>query len=320
MAVYAGRWIWMTDVSIIIVNYNTTHVLTECLTSIRETLVALHYEVIVIDNASPDNSATSIQQQFPWIRLLESRENLGFGAGCNLGAQNARGKYLLFLNPDTVILNDAVQQFFEFMEQPRNSGIGACGSILVGRNGEPTASGGAFKRPSTESINRVKELAKKLLFIRRSVLKSSLRAAPPTDAPVLEVEYISGADLFVRTMVFRQLGGFDPRFFMYVEEVDLQMRMLRQRYRSVLIRGPAIQHLEGASFDNVDRRHRVRIMLQASRLRYFEKHWGRVVKSLYKYFYLSSVIVELVIDLYRKEYTFAQNAEFARALLRERYN
>ena len=128
------------DVSIIIVNYNTKDLIKTCIDSIYGQTDQIKFEIIVVDNASKDGSQQMIKNEFPNVILIESPENMGFGKANNFGAKHASGKYLLFLNSDTILLNNAVRYFFDFSEQNNANKIGALGSILLDIDNNPTHS------------------------------------------------------------------------------------------------------------------------------------------------------------------------------------
>lgn len=153
------------DVSIIIVNYNTKQLLSDCLSSIKEKTFGIEYEVIVVDNDSTDGSQEMLRQDFQWVRLVESGENLGFGKANNLGMSVANGKYFFLLNSDTLLINNAVKHFFDYAES--NSDFGALGAILFGSDNKPCHSYGSFITPLRE-LRFV--IAKYLRFVSSSAM------------------------------------------------------------------------------------------------------------------------------------------------------
>lgn len=136
------------DISVIIVNYNTKQLLSECLNSIKDKTFGVDYEVIVVDNESKDGSQEMLIKDFPWARLIESGENLGFGKANNLGMSLAKGKYFLLLNSDTLLVNNAIKEFYDYAEA--NPGFGALGSVLLGQDNRPCHSYGKFITPGSE--------------------------------------------------------------------------------------------------------------------------------------------------------------------------
>lgn len=265
------------DVSIIIINYNTKLLLAECIASIYEQSHRITFEVIVVDNASTDGSETFICNRFPKVHWINSGENLGFGRANNLGASHAQGKYLFLLNSDTLLKNDAISFFFEYMElHAEKEHIGALGCWLTGCDSKPCLSYGQFPSPQSEIIY----LWKKLVGIKLSSFS------------VLDVDYITGADLFVSHVLYNKLQGFDPQYFMYYEETDLQYRMNKLGYKRRLLRSPEIVHLEGGSFSKKGLSVNRFLMSQKSYNYYVRKHFCGLK---YLSFRISLIFIRLLL-------------------------
>lgn len=246
------------DVSVIIVNYNTRQMTCDCLHSIRMHTKDINYEVIVVDNASTDGSVEHIKTHFDGIRVISSDRNLGFGKANNKGALEARGKYLFFLNSDTLLLNNAIHFFYNYME--RNKEVGAVGGILLNEQGQVSFSYNRFPSPRTE----IKYVLNKLF--RRPTI-------PTLPSQPVSVDFISGADLFIPKVIFERLNGFDPEFFMYYEEVDLQKRMELLGLKRIILPGVRIIHLEGGSFASKRLTFSRFLLAQKSFNRYIAKHY-----------------------------------------------
>lgn len=224
------------DVSIIIVSYNTRKLTRDCLISIYAQTTGIEFEVIVSDNGSADGSVEMIKTEFPEVLLVENNENLGFGAANNRASEVAKGKYLFFLNSDTILLNNAVKFFFDYWETSSNEKcIGALGTVLLDGELKPTHSGGKF--PSYKSVCNRQILLMRSHFLRsvvkllrlenlffRIVQKRDLRSASCNNnkSDYSDVEYITGADLFMKN---NSLAKFDESFFLYYEETDLEFRL-----------------------------------------------------------------------------------------------
>lgn len=231
----------LMDVSIIIVNYNTKDLLAQCIHSIKDNTLGIAYEIIVVDNDSHDASVEMLKMDFPQVAVVEAGGNIGFGRANNLGMQIASGKYLFLLNSDTILVNNAVKDFYDQAEQLKQNGykVGAIGSILLTSSMSTCHSYGKFITPKSELTN---VLAKYLRF-----LKYKNNTNPDLINEPTSVDYITGADLFIPKTVFDEIGGFDPAFFMYCEEVDWQKRMKDHGYERLIVPGPEIIHLEGGS-------------------------------------------------------------------------
>lgn len=241
------------DVSIIIVNYNTKQLLADCLNSIYEQTKDISFEVIVSDNGSKDGSIEMLKANFPQVILIENNANLGFGAANNRGLSIARGKYIFYLNSDTILMNNAVKCFFDYWEENgEKENLGALGSILQGRNGENVVSGGSFLGKNEyfpyflkNQWHLVCSAYYKALkhFIFHYELKHVTKQLTEEASPGF-VDCIIGADLFLKN---NNLALFDEHFFMYCEEVDLQYQMKKMHLNRKLIDMPKIIHLEGSS-------------------------------------------------------------------------
>lgn len=276
----------LPEVSIIIVSYNTSSLLRECIESIREHTKGVKYEVIVVDNDSHDGSVEMLRNEFPEVIIIEAGENLGFGRANNLGMSNAKGRYFLLLNSDTILLNDAVSDFFLTAEGMAVHGrrLGTIGTILQGSDRKPCHSFGHFLTPEFE----LKEtLAKYFRW-----LKDPENTSPKPVKDFREVDYVTGADMFLPRTVFETTGGFDPDFFMYCEEVDWQKRMADLGLDRLIIHGPEIIHLEGGSVGEKKKNWTPRRLanLYRSRRLYGEKHYSKLVNPLFR-------TINLILDL-----------------------
>lgn len=225
------------DISVIIVNFNTKDLLINCINSIKSNTSGIDYEIIIVDNGSTDGSQDVISNLYPEVRLIETRTNLGFGRANNVGMQNALGKYFFLLNSDTIIENNALKIFYDYSEN--SSTVSTLGAILYGSNGKPCHSYGKFISLSSELRDGLS------IYIR--FLKDKNKISPRQINNPINVDYITGADLFIPRRIFDEVGGFDSSFFMYCEEVDLQKRMNDYGYNRIIIPGPKIIHLEGGS-------------------------------------------------------------------------
>lgn len=239
---------WELDVSIIIVNYNTKELTRNCLKSVFDKTNGISFEVIVSDNGSNDGSVEMIKSEFPQVVLIENNANLGFGAANNRGLKIAKGKYIFYLNSDTVLLNNAVKIFFDYWENsPEKDIIGALGCVLQDENGNEIHSGGEFPTYEKETFRLIKENVSisinslLSLFHIKQIHKKKNKFG---NAVYESVDYVIGADLFVRNNSFAE---FDERYFLYFEETDLQLKMDKNNLKRILISEPKIIHLEGKS-------------------------------------------------------------------------
>ena len=236
------------DVSIIIVNYNTKQLLADCLNSIYEQTKDISFEVIVSDNGSKDGSIEMLKADFPQVILIENNANLGFGAANNRGLAIAKGKYIFYLNSDTILLNNAVKYFFDYWENsPEKDSIGALGANLLSINKETIHSGGLFpdyKSDISGLMHNIYGFTKQFFF--HKLFKKNLPEYKneKSEKIIGLIDYITGADLFLKNDNF---AYFDEDFFMYCEETYLQYQLFMNNKNRLLINGPQIIHLEGAS-------------------------------------------------------------------------
>lgn len=228
----------VVDVSVIIVNYNTGHVLWPCIESVVENTHGVSYEIIVVDNGSTDGSAEALAKDGR-VRFVPIGRNLGFGKANNRGLEVARGRYVFFLNSDTLLRNNAIKMLYDFAEQYPGQ-LGALGCVLIDRQGQQIHSYGQFPKMSDDFQK----------FVWMPVLKGlRLYRQPAVVHPErwMKVDYVTGADLFVSRRVLDVCGAFHPAFFMYYEETEMELRFHRGGYDNVVVNGPQIVHLEGES-------------------------------------------------------------------------
>ena len=242
------------DVSIIIVNYNTKKILADCLNSIYAQTNGIDFEVIVSDNGSADGSIDMLKSSFPQVILIENNANLGFGAANNRGLAVAKGKYIFYLNSDTILLNNAVKIFFDYFEaNGTKEKIGALGCNLLDADRNFLFSSGDFPdfdKILADALRAVyglwKICIKKMLGQKMpEIKKNSLRMQKKFGS----VDFVSGAAFFLRNDKFAK---FDENIFLYTEEVDLQFQMKKSGLGRILIEGPEIIHLEGQSSKESD--------------------------------------------------------------------
>ena len=238
------------NVSIIIVNYNTKDLLINCIESIYKQTKDITFEIIISDNGSNDGSVEYIKQNFPNIILIENNKNLGFGVANNRGLKIAKGKYIFYLNSDTVLLNNAVKYFFDYWENsPDKDKIGALGCNLLDENGKVIHSYGKFLSINNEIYTTLKVLFNITKFTILNVffnkpIPKCISTFSEEKKHIGTVDYITGADLFLKKS---QDSKFDESFFMYCEETDLQYKIYKKNLKRMIIDGPQIIHLCGGS-------------------------------------------------------------------------
>lgn len=268
----------MMEVSIIIINYNTKRMLADCLSSVYNNTQGIEFEVIVVDNASTDGSEQYIRSLFPQVKWINSGGNIGFGRANNLGAKYAMGKYLFLLNSDTLLLNNALKAFYSYAESHKDENLGVLGCWLCDNEGKPNNSFGEFPTPNSE----IRYLLGKIGIKKQCNIEEGF-----------DVDYIIGADMFIRRNVFEKFSGFDPNFFMYYEETDLQYRMAQKGYVRRIIDTPHIVHLEGGSFSEEGLTFNRFMMAQRSYNYYLRKHFHG-----FKYIYFKGILSLIRLTLF----------------------
>lgn len=228
----------MINLSIIILNYNTKDLTIQCLESLAkqysEQLKSGEFEVIVVDNSSTDDSVSSIKKKvlsIKNVKLIENKENVGFSKGNNIGAENARGKYLFFLNSDTEVEDQGLIKMVEFMEQ--NEKVGVLGARLKNIDGTNQKSVGKFY--NLQNVSLMLMGAERLGMLRFSPNK------------ILKADWVMGAAMMARSDLFKKIGGFDEKMFMYMEDVELCFRIKKSGFNIYFYPDINIVHKERGS-------------------------------------------------------------------------
>ena len=286
------------DVSIILVNYNTLHLTQVAIESIQQHTSNVVYEIILIDNASTDGSKDYFEQRKDIIYIYND-ENVGFGRANNLGCQYAKGKYVFLLNTDTYLLNNAVKEFFVYMEGAPAE-IACVGCWLKNAAFGENASEVHFLHINTVLRNSWNALIPSSLKKTKSIVNKS-----EEECVVKEkiVEAVIGADMFIRREVIEKYGLFDENIFMYCEEIDVQKRWTEAGYKMILIATPQIVHLEGQSSIRYSARRN--IMFTRGVFYYLKKHnpWR-------KYFMFRCAYAVLKIPmLFNRNYKFSDRCK-----------
>lgn len=249
-------------VSIIIVNYNTRELLKNCLTSLYQFISGIKYEIIVVDNASEDDSVKMVQSEFKDCIIIESKKNVGFGGANNIGALNATGEYLFLLNSDTEFIDDALTTLVSFMESHPDCGI--CGGNLIDKAKLPIHSYGPVLPSPWSDLHRFCNCSMTLRYGKNWCYNY-------TGKPK-KVGYITGADLLIKKNLFDELKGFDPDFFMYYEETELTYRVKKAGWNVYSVPEATIVHIKGASLEFLEGSNKIAF---ESKYRYLLKVYGK---------------------------------------------
>jgi len=265
------------DVSVIIVSYNTMELLDECIISIKSQ-TSVEFEIIVIDNNSTDNTLEMLTAKHADVIRIENNKNSGFASANNQGIEIAKGKYLFLLNPDTLVLDGAVDKLFKFME--KNSDIGICGPKNFGPDLKLQLNCDHY--PGLWNIFvayfRLGDVFPRMRIFNRNMMRywsyDSLK----------EVERMTGCSLMIRRSVMDAVGRLDDRFFMYFEETDICMRVKKIGYKIVFYPDAAIIHYGGQSALQEKKEHIVNTTAMnyylPSRYYFFRKHYGKITELI----------------------------------------
>jgi O-antigen biosynthesis protein len=230
------------QLSVIIVNYNVRHFLEQCLFSVQKAVIGLDAEIIIIDNNSSDDSIMYLKPLFPAVNFFINQENIGFGKACNQGIKQAKGKHVLFLNPDTIVPKDCFTKCLAFFDSHPDAG--ALGiKMLDGSGNFLKESKRSFPSPKT-SLFKLFGLSK---LFPRSKIFSKYHLGNLDENEDHEVDVLAGAFMMIKKDVLQKTGGFDEVFFMYGEDVDLSYRIQKAGYRNYYFSGSSIIHFKGES-------------------------------------------------------------------------
>lgn len=236
------------DLSIIIVSFNTREILTDCVKSIVKHTKGINYEIIIVDNDSKDGSVERIknlEKTYSQVRLINAQANLGFGKANNLGAKKAQGEYLLLLNSDTLVFDNAIKESLENLKKIPSTGVYSC--RLLNSDKTVQASGGHF--PNFGNVFAWQFFIDDLPLIGNLI---------PSFHPQLssynrnkQMDWVTGAFMLIPKKVFDEAEGFDENIFMYTEEMELCYRLKKLGYQTIYQISPSIIHLGGASSGSV---------------------------------------------------------------------
>lgn len=268
------------DVSVIIVNYNTCDLVKNCITSIMEKTKNVSSEIIVVDNNSKDGSVETIINEFPQVRVFPLKENIGFGKANNIGVQHAKGRYVFFLNSDTILLNDAISILANYLDT--HESVALCGGQLFDKEENPT--GSYLEYPKIKFFLS--------LVLRGNVTYKELPIYLEGEIPY----YISGADMMIRKSFIDKYGAFDPDFFMYYEDTELSYRVRHLGFGVHFVPRAQIVHLHdmspkerGPIISTLD------LYIIQSRYLYLKKVMGNGIMKLFLFLHKRKADIAIIV-------------------------
>lgn len=225
------------DISVVIINYNVQYFIEQCILSIKAASQNLTVEIIVVDNNSSDDSCKIIKEKYPEVILFENEQNIGFSKANNQGVKVAKGKFVLILNPDTVIAEDTLDKIYSFSKSRHN--LGVLGVKLVDGAGN-------FAPESKRGIPTPMVSFNKLFGISsKRTGKYYATHLDENESGIMDVA--SGAFMFIKRDVLKEVGGFNEDYFMYGEDIDLSMKLLNKGYQNYYYANTQIIHFKGES-------------------------------------------------------------------------
>lgn len=285
------------EVSFILVNYNTTALLIKAIGSIYQyTSAALSFEVLVVDNASKDNPANLLAEEFPQVIFIQSPVNIGFGSANNLAITKANGNHLFFLNPDAFLLSDAASFFIQKMKEPLYDKMAFCSGEILSVDLKPNHCFGNF--PSI--IGALSACGLKLFYPDYYRKHLSLGVANYNQLPK-KVDWVSGAAFMVRKSLVDSYGGFDPAFFLYFEETEWAFRLKQKGFYSMIFPDVKIIHIEGgateAGTNSVFNKRTFKLYAESRQL-FYKKTRGGFFAAIMKPL---DILSDLLKSIYQKE-------------------
>jgi GT2 family glycosyltransferase len=276
------------DVSVVIVSWNTGDLLRGCLHSILERTHEISFEIIVVDNASRDGSTEMVLTEFPTVKLIKNSRNLGFAAANNQGIRVASGRYILLLNPDTVILDSAICRSVKYADLHVDVGVMGCQVLEDDHRIQRT--GFSFPTPWN-------------LFLTLSGLSRVFPRSRIFGRPELgwwdrdceqDLDVVSGMFMLVRREAIKQVGLLDEAYFVYTEEADWCYRFARLGWRRVFSPCAQIIHLDGGSKSTSQVSAKMFVQIQKSMMIFFRKNLGLGAWLVAKVIYVVSDFIRAI--------------------------
>lgn len=284
----------MTDISIIIVNYNGKGFIEDCLDSIRQNLIPegkdISYDIIIVDNASSDSSLFFLEdfcRNNSNFSLIKNAKNKGFGSASNIGADKAMGKFLLFLNPDCRVLEGDLEKVLDFYLG--ESDAGALGVKVLDMDGSLQLSPRAF--PSLARQFYESYFCSRIF--RASRVFGSYFMSWWDHLSVRQVDWLSGSFILIRKKIFMDAGGFDRDYFMYSEDADLCLKLVRKGYKNYYYPHYTVSHADAGIASRDTARREAQIW--ESRRTYFRKNYSKAHGTVFSLIYLGGTLNRIII-------------------------
>ncbi len=273
----------MIDLSICIVNWNVREKLRECLVSIYRHSKDISIETIVVDNASSDGSLEMVQTCFPEVVLIGNSVNIGFGRANNIAIERCKGNYVILLNPD-IVVTQSLKRMITYLRKLPKAGVVGC--KLVNLEGFPQKSY-FYKFPTLWS-----EFLWGTLLYRITYMSNNCKS---NDGNVFEVDWIVGACMMFERNFLLKLGGFDNRFFLYGEDVDLCYRIKKIKYQVYYLNNIKMIHYHGVSSSKQEKSYYSAVLQKESRYLFIKKHFGVFSSVVYRIIWAFCAIFRILL-------------------------
>lgn len=277
------------DVSVIIVSYSVKYFLEQCLYALHKSLANIQAEVFVVDNNSSDNSIAYLSPKFSNVHFIQNKNNKGFGKACNQPLAVAKGKYILFLNPDTIVAEDTIQKCIQFFDKHKDAGAIGCKMI---------DGSGSFLPESKRSFPSVSAS-----FYKLSGISSLFPSSKKFNQYALgyldenedhEVDVLCGAFMMVKKEALEKTGGFDEDFFMYGEDIDLCYRIKQHGYKIYYTASTTIIHFKGESSKQNKSKY-LNAFYDAMRI-FVNKHYTNSYTGLFSFLLKMAIAARAVVS------------------------
>lgn len=308
----------MLKLSIVIVSYNSSNYLKNCLTSLYQIKPSTPFEVLVVDNGSCDNSVGMIKEEFPQVILIENSENIGFARANNQASQRCRGEFILFLNPDTILLPGSIDTLVEVMQKEK--GVGILGCRLFNEEGKLELSWGRMVNLTNAFWQRFisRRYEKGNRFAKRYLERKSRRPHHPY--------WVTGACMLARREALEGVGHFDQNFFMFLEDVDLCHRVRKRGWQVLYTPSAEVIHLRGKSMET--NRKKALKAYRKSQLYFYRKHYGWPRWTILRLYLIGrftlSMLASRLVSLITRESqaldNYNLNKELLSLIIRDKYS
>lgn len=276
--------------SIVIVNWNTKKYLAKCLSSIYRNKPSALLEVIVVDNSSQDYSAEMVRKKYPWVKLIANKNNNGFAGGNNQGWKKSTGKYILFLNPDTVVHKNSLEIMIDFME--KNKEAGACSAKLINPDGSDQKLGFYRRTPTLLRVffshGPITSIILRIPYFRKKFFEH-------TDfSKIHEIDQPPGACFFTRRSILKKIGAMDEAYTLYFEDVDLAYRIKQAGWKQYFLPDAIVTHFVGRSTTQLGHGKRS-FLYYKSMIKFFKKFYSMNHVKLAGILVLTRFLYELAV-------------------------